>query len=348
MAPVPKVSVVTAVYNGAKYLRETLRSILDQTFADFEYVLVDDGSTDGSVDIIRSIGDPRIRLFENDRNRKLVYTRNRGIAEARGDYVALTDHDDVSLPTRFAEQVRFLDANPEFGLVATWYDYINLTGEPIVKRPYRRYAPAECSASLLYRNIFGNSTLMVRRSAIPDPPYAPEFPLCEDYDFLAQIARRHPIGNLPEVLVKYRLTRGSYSNFVVQQTSDLARVLKRRLLSEMGVDASERELDVHHNLESGNLPLDLELLRETATWLERLVAANEHSRAYDTPAFATIAGNEWFELCRAASRLGGPVWSRFLGSTLARASQYGNSDRFKLLLKCVLGDAKRAYASVHP
>lgn len=343
----PKVSVVTAVYNGAKYLRETLRSILDQTFGDFEYILVDDGSTDDSVDIIRSIGDPRIRLFENDRNRRLVYTRNRGIAEARGEYVALTDHDDISLPTRFAEQVRFLDANPGFGLVATWYDYINLTGTTLMKRAYRRYAPAECAASLLYRNLFGNSTLMVRRSAIPDPPYAPEFPLCEDYDFLAQVARRHPIWMVPEVLVKYRLTTGSYSNFVGKQTFDLARVLKRRLLSEMGVEASERELDVHHSLESSHLPLDLDLLRETATWLERLVAANERSRAYDTRAFAVIAGNEWFELCRSASRLGGPVWSRFHGSSLAQASQYGNSDRFKLFLKCVLGNAKRAYASVH-
>jgi glycosyltransferase involved in cell wall biosynthesis len=344
---VPKVSVVTAVYNGAKYLRETLRSILDQTFSDLEYILVDDGSTDGSVDIIRSIGDPRIRLLENDQNRRLVYTRNRGIAEARGDYVALTDHDDVSLPTRLAEQVRFLDDNPEFGLVATWYEYINLTGVPVVKRQIRRYAPAECSASLLYRNVFGNSTLMVRRSAIPDPPYAAEFPLCEDYDFLAKVARRHPIALVPEVLVKYRLTTGSYSNFVGRQTFDLARVLKRRLLSEMGVDASERELDVHHNFESGNLPLDLDLLGEMRAWLERLVAANQRSRAYDTRAFAVIAGNEWFEFCRHASRLGGPVWSQFHGSPLAQASQYKNSDRFKLFLKCVLGDAKRAYASVH-
>jgi glycosyltransferase involved in cell wall biosynthesis len=344
---VPKVSVVTAVYNGAKYLRETLRSILEQTFDDLEYILVDDGSTDDSVAIIRSIGDPRIRLIENDRNRRLVYTRNRGITEARGDYVALTDHDDVSLPTRFAKQVRFLDTNPDFGLVATWYDYINLTGAPIVKRPYRRYAPAECSVSLLYRNIFGNSTLMVRRSAIPDPPYAPEFPLCEDYDFLAQVARRHPIGMLPEVLVKYRLTTGSYSNFVGKQTFDLARVLKRRLLSEMGVEPTERELDVHHNLECNNLPRDPDLLRETSAWLEHLVAANERSRTHDTHAFAVIAGNEWFELCRAASTLGSPVWSQFHDSTLARVSQYGNSDRFKLFVKCVLGNARRAYASVH-
>jgi hypothetical protein len=343
----PKVSVVTAVYNGGKYLRETLRSILDQTFDDLEYILVDDGSTDDSVDIIRSIGDPRVRLFVNEQNQRLVYTRNRAIAEARGQYVALTDHDDISLPTRLADQVRFLDANPEFGLLATWYDYLNLTGAPIVKRAYRRYAPAECRASLLFRNVFGNSTLMVRREAIPDPPYPAEFPLCEDYNFIAQVSRNHPIAMLPQVRVKYRLTTGSYSNFVGRPTFQLAQTLKRQLLAEMGVEPTDREMDIHHSLEMNHLPLDADVLRETRTWLERLMAANSRSRTYDPEAFANIAGNEWFELCRAASKLGGTIWSQFHGSSLAQASHYGNADRLKLLVKCVLGDAKRAYSAVH-
>ncbi|HUB94577.1 MAG TPA: glycosyltransferase [Stellaceae bacterium] len=341
----PKVSVVTAVYNGGKYLEETLRSILDQTFDDFEYVLVDDGSTDNSVEIIRSIGDPRIRLFVNDQNRRLVYTRNRGIAEARGEFIALTDHDDISLPTRFAEQVRCLDANPAYGLVATWYDYINLTGVPVRKRAYRRYAPEECKVSLLYRNLYGNSTLMIRRTALPDPPYAPEFPLCEDYDFIAQVAKKHPIWMLPEVLVKYRLTTGSYSNFVGKPTFDLARVLKRRLLVEMGVEPTERELDLHHSLETNHEEVDLDMLREMRIWLERLVAANERSRVYEPRAFAAITGNEWFELCRAASWLGSAIWPLYHSSSLAPVSHYGHADRLKLFVKCVLGNARRAYAA---
>jgi glycosyltransferase involved in cell wall biosynthesis len=341
----PKVSVVTAVYNGRKYLRETVRSILDQTFTDLEYILVDDGSTDDSVEIIRSLNDPRVRLFVNEQNRRLVYTRNRGIAEARGQYIALTDHDDISLPTRLADQVRFLDANPDFGLVATWFDYINLTGEPVARRARRRYTSDECRASLLYRNMFGNSTLMVRREAIPDPPYAPEFPICEDYHFIVQVSRKYRICLLPKVSVHYRLTTESYSNYAGSQTFLLGRILKRQLLGDLGAEPTERELEIHHNLEMHHLPLDANVVRETRIWLERLVAANSRSRTYDPQAFANITGNEWFEFCRASSRLGAAHWGQFRGSSLAQTSHYGNAARLRLLLKCVLGDARRIYSA---
>jgi glycosyltransferase involved in cell wall biosynthesis len=340
----PKVSVVTGVYNGGKYLRETLRSILDQTLDDLEYILVDDGSTDDSVDIIRSLHDPRVRLLINERNQRLIYTRNRGIAEARGQYIALTDHDDVSVPTRLADQARFLDANPELGMVATWFDYINLTGVPVAKRARRRYSAAECRASLLYRNLFGNSTLMIRREAMPEPPYAPDYPICEDYNFIVRITRKYPMCLLPQIGVHYRLTRESLSNSAGRETFRLGRVLKCQLLEEMGVPSTERELDIHHNLEMGNLPLDAGVLRETRLWLERLVAANDRSRTYEPRAFANVTGNEWFEFCRASSRLGAAPWSEFRNSPLERNSHYGLVDRSKLLAKCMIGAARQAYA----
>src|SRR5690242_18871494 len=104
----PTVSVITAVYNSKRFISRTLNSILGQSFSDFEYILVDDGSTDDSAAIIESVGDPRVRLLRNDRNQRLVYTRNRAITAASGEFIAITDHDDVSLPTRLAEQVAYL------------------------------------------------------------------------------------------------------------------------------------------------------------------------------------------------------------------------------------------------
>ena len=340
----PKVSVVTAVYNGAKFLPETIGSILNQTCADLEYVLVDDASTDDSVEVIRSIGDPRVRLFVNETNRRLVFTRNRGIAEAKGQYIALSDHDDISVPNRLANEVRFLEENPDIGMVGTWYGVINLTGDKLPKRMHRRYDPDECKVSLLYRNPFGNSTLLIRREALPDPPYAPEYPLCEDYRFIVQVSREHRIAILPEVTVYYRLTKGSYSNFARTQTFELAKAIKLELLRALGIEPTESELDIHQNLEMSHLPQNRALLSETRRWLERLVEANQRSKTYDVRAFETITGNEWFELCRTYSYMGPAVWKEFRRSSLAVRSHYESLDRVKLRLKCALGGLRPAYS----
>jgi glycosyltransferase involved in cell wall biosynthesis len=108
----PRISVITAVYNGSKYLAQTIDSVLAQSFRDFEYILVDDGSTDSSREIIAGYKDPRIRLISHEQNRGLVAARNTAFAHACGELIALTDQDDISKPERFERQVAFLDAHP--------------------------------------------------------------------------------------------------------------------------------------------------------------------------------------------------------------------------------------------
>jgi glycosyltransferase involved in cell wall biosynthesis len=106
-----KISILMPVYNGEKYLREAIDSILNQTFTDFEFLIVDDGSTDNSVEIINSYQNSRINLVKNDKNEGLVYTLNRGLSLAKGEYIARMDCDDISLPERLKKQIDFLDSN---------------------------------------------------------------------------------------------------------------------------------------------------------------------------------------------------------------------------------------------
>src|SRR5262245_55615438 len=115
MSPPPKVSVIIASYNGERFVAETVASVLGQTWRDPELVVIDDGSTDSTRGILREIagGDPRMRVIEKD-NEGLIATLNRGIAEARGTYIARLDHDDIALPSRIERQAQFLDANPDF------------------------------------------------------------------------------------------------------------------------------------------------------------------------------------------------------------------------------------------
>lgn len=109
------------VYNAQEYIREAIDSILNQTFSDFEFIIINDGSTDNSVEIIKNYNDPRIVLVDNTENKGLVSVLNQGLQLAQGEYIARMDADDISLPNRFMEQVNYLDKHPQVGILGAWF-----------------------------------------------------------------------------------------------------------------------------------------------------------------------------------------------------------------------------------
>src|SRR5579864_8737730 len=129
----PKVSVLLAVHDGEPYVHEAVRGVLKQTFREFEFLVVDDASTDNTVAIVDSFADPRIRILRNEHNLGQVPSLNRGLLEARGEYVARIDADDVSLPRRLERQVALLDAQPEVALVGAWMSLVDDSGRPITR-----------------------------------------------------------------------------------------------------------------------------------------------------------------------------------------------------------------------
>ena len=201
----PVISVLLPVYNGKPYLRESIESVLSQTYEDFELIIVDDGSTDSSGDVVASFSDSRIRYFYQA-NRGLAYTLNVAISKAQARYLARQDQDDLSLPTRFAKQVAFMDDHPDCGLLGTWAQIMEV--DKLSDRYHRH--PLAASAlryELLFNNPFVHSSVMLRREVVQrlggyttdlerQPP--------EDYEFWSRIARNAEIANLPEVLLIYR------------------------------------------------------------------------------------------------------------------------------------------------
>ena len=127
----PRVTVLMTVYNGAAYVRSAVDSVLAQTYADFELLVIDDASTDGSGDVVRAVGDARIRVVPNAANLGLTTSLNTGLALARGELVARHDADDLSRPERLATQVALLDTRPEVSLVGSWYQKIDPAGESL-------------------------------------------------------------------------------------------------------------------------------------------------------------------------------------------------------------------------
>lgn len=212
VAVMPRVSVLMSVFNGARYLRESVESILNQTYANFEFIIVDDGSTDDSTWILRSYQDPRILvIFQN--NCGLAAALNRGLAQARGEFVARQDQDDVSLPDRLASQVRYLDWRRDVALVGTGAQLINADGS--LRQIARQLTDSvHLRWALLFCNPFIHGSVMIRRRALEgvgkyttDPQRQPP----EDYELWSRIALRWNVANLPEPFLRYREVPGSMS-----------------------------------------------------------------------------------------------------------------------------------------
>lgn len=201
----PYVSVVMPVYNCPEYITEAIESILRQSFEDFEFIIIDDGSTDRTPEIIRTFTDHRIRFFQQE-NQGLAATLNRGIDLSNGQYIARQDQDDVSLPERLARQTEYLNTHSDCGMVGTWAEI--WVGEEKSERVHRH--PCDnmtLQYELLLNNPFVHSSVMLRKSVFDkigrystdrnrQPP--------EDYELWSRIARCYEVENIPEILLVYR------------------------------------------------------------------------------------------------------------------------------------------------
>src|SRR6266540_3032517 len=159
----PQVTIIMPMYNGEVYLREAIDSILDQTLTDFEFLILNDGSSDRSPDVVRSYADPRIRLVENEAQMGLVYTLDRGLDLARGTFIARMDCDDCSLPDLLARQVAFLNDHPEVGVCGAWMEAIGARAGYIWRYPTD---PERIRCSLLFESALAHPSVMMRRDLL--------------------------------------------------------------------------------------------------------------------------------------------------------------------------------------
>jgi hypothetical protein len=206
----PPLSVFTTFFQPDRnQLDETIRSVLSQTFGDFEYVLISDGDRAESDRIRKTFPDPRIRIIENATRQGLMSSRRRGVAEARAELIALIDADDVAEPERFARQIAFLEAHPEHVLVGTGLRYIDEESRTIGFRTYPEH-DEDIRRRMVEFNCIAQPAVMARRSALlAAGNYTPEFEWAEDYDLWLRVARIGQMHNLPEPLTAYRIHRGA-------------------------------------------------------------------------------------------------------------------------------------------
>jgi glycosyltransferase involved in cell wall biosynthesis len=228
-------TVLLPVYDGEKYVGKTIESVLSQSYSDFEFLIIDDGSQDGTPRILAEYAsrDSRIRIARHT-NRGVGYTLDRGIKEARGALLAEIGADDLALPGRLEKQVEFLENNPDHVLVGGYLQIIDSTDRTV---GIRRYAVEDrrLRAQLAALNPFASPSIMYRRAqAVACGSYTDRFSTCEDYDFILRLAQFGKIANLPEPLTAYRLhDTSTKSTRTRSQLRDTLRI-KRTAYKEYG------------------------------------------------------------------------------------------------------------------
>ncbi|MEM5498183.1 glycosyltransferase [Paraglaciecola mesophila] len=247
----PLISVVIPVYNAEHYILKALRSVCEQTYQNLQIIVIDDGSTDHSKDVIESVHDPRIELISRE-NRGLIATLNEGVQRSDGEYIARMDADDICFPDRFARQQLYFEAHAGFGVLFTGLEYIDASGKVMRKKvahENREIKPVE----LLFGCPVCHPTAMFNMNVLakPDIRYDSEFDKTEDFELWTRLASKTKIGILSEVLFQYRIHSESITskNNAEQRETALKAIMKN--LSHLDSEKVTRAIGTLYNNHQG-------------------------------------------------------------------------------------------------
>jgi glycosyltransferase involved in cell wall biosynthesis len=330
----PRVSVLMPVYNAAPYLKEAIDSIVGQTYNDFELLVIDDGSTDNSAELIASCPDHRIRLLRQPVNKGIVAALNMGINLAEGEYLIRMDADDISLPERFAIQVGFMDANPMIGVCGSCMEVFSEKERAVWSPPFKH---EEIFSNLLFESVLYHPTVIMRTALLKDNDlsYDDGYRHAEDYNFWTRCAKVSKLANIDEVLVRYRHHSESVgSREKPSQLASAARV-REGLLIEMGIKANVRELAVHQALALWRAPSGLDFLDEALTWLLRLCEVNSKCKMFPEPAFSEVIGRRWYHACSQSANEGVAAYNIWKNSLLYSHCSLFWRHRFLFMIRCL-------------
>ena len=244
------VTVIVPIYNADLFLKQSIESILAQTYSDFELLAINDGSTDTSGKTLESFSDERLKIINNDRNLGLIYTLNRGIKEAKGKYIARMDADDIANPERLALQVSFLEKHSEVALLGGGADLIDENGTSFMPMS-PPCLHKEIIEKIFLGSCFIHPSVMFRTNVVRKlGGYRAEALHAEDYDLWLRIIQYHEVANLAEKLIQYRVHPGQVSQRQLRQqrsSADNARFEAYNRFKQMGTPIPDDD-NIHNTL----------------------------------------------------------------------------------------------------
>jgi len=328
-----KISVILPVFNSRDYVREAIESVLNQSYSDFELIIINDGSTDSSSAIIESFNDKRIIYINNSKNSGLISTLNEGLKLAKGKYIARMDADDICLPDRFKRQVDALDKSDDIILVSS--DYYEMKGSDLKLstgfsgsdeiKSTLLFAPCIAHPTVMMRHVFSDGTLR----------YNPEFKHTEDYKLWTELSFKGEFVNLNIPLLKYR----SHGDQISAQFSSLQRMnsekIRQSYLEQRGFVFSEQELEIHHVIANNSFIRSIEQLNRIEAWLNSLMMQNRSKKMFSEKSFETVIQKFWLDSCGFTS-LGLLAYRSYFASQISNNVALTFKERSAFFIKCLI------------
>ncbi|MBS1732379.1 MAG: glycosyltransferase [Bacteroidetes bacterium] len=328
----PVISVIMGVYNAETFLEEAIKSILNQSFRDFEFIIVNDASTDNSVAIINRFNDDRIRVINNESNIGLTRSLNKAIRQARGEFIARMDADDISFPDRFHEQVNFLKGHPAVALCGCQVFKTSKPGEGFPLDHEKIKALALASKPLAH------PTVMWRRQAFIDNDlfYNESFRYAQDYELWSRALMKIKAANLPEHLFTYREHPGKIGNAKKDKQGAFAWQVKLSFLEYLHLHPTEREKELHacifdDGFKNHRTPGDI---KDAENWFRKILEANETYKIFDTEELLNSWARKVF--CKGLYRYSPAIWVWSLGSVARKSSIVSSKHKAMFFIKCLL------------
>ncbi len=321
------------VYNGELFLKEAIDSILNQTYSDFELIILNDGSTDRTEQIILSYSDPRIRYVKNSVNLQIVETLNRGIDLAKGKYIARMDADDISLTHRFEKQVNFLEQHKDISVcgskIRRFYD-----GKLWKSKSYPEYSN-RIRATLLIECAVAHPTVMVRREFFESNIYDSEFNKAEDYALWALGEQSSKFHNLPEILLHYRLHEGQTLSLPQKNAANRVRAILIKKLTDNQMSDSKISLFCQiANLEDVDIS-------EADDIMCKLIDFNMNTDLYDNEVLESVFAQQFWQLVKVSPQKSFSFYLKYRNSKLYSKISIPLTVSIKFFFRCLFRSKKR-------
>ena len=317
-------------------MQEAIESILRQDYREFELIIINDGSSDNSEEIIKKFSDGRIVYVKNENNLGLIASLNKGIGLAKGDFIARMDADDIAMPGRLSKQVNaFADAD----VVAVGSDYIFLK-EGKEKYMKNFSGSDELKSVLLFSPCFAHPTVMMRNIfREKNLQYDREFIHAEDYRLWTQLSAFGKFSCVNIALLKYRSHPAQVSTSYREAQLKSSSEIRKDYLIKSGFKFSDAELKTHDLIASNAFIRSAADLRNIEKWLLNLTAQNKDLKNFDQESFAVIMNKFWYDSC-GFSNLGFTAYRSYLNSPLSENFRNDASKKIKLLVKCIIRQFK--------
>lgn len=280
----PLLTVIMPVYNGEKFLKESIDSVLNQTFSDFKLLVLDDNSQDQTAKILEDYQhkDSRIEVITKSKNVGPANLRNEGIEIAKTEFIALLDADDIALPTRFEKQIDFLNTNSEYGVCGTWFTFF---GDKENKTIKHHEAHDTLKVEMLSNCCIGNPTVMFKKSHLGDLRFDNQYVPAEDYGLWSQLIANTKFHNIQESLLFYRWHPNNISQTKADNLRTSEVLIRAKQLEHIGIQSTDPDLDFYVNTVSLQRKQSSESIIKTIKAANKLIELNKKQNYYNQAIF---------------------------------------------------------------